>query len=117
MAVQEGVAPAAPETTEASHRLASGALGLPGVIFCIVTGAAPMTAMLFNVPVAVMGSGYSAPAAFLLATLALTIFSVGYIAMSRRVTSAGVFYTFVTRGLGSVRGPGPLRPRRPGRRR
>jgi amino acid transporter len=79
---------------------------LPGVIFCIVTGAAPMTAMLFNVPVAVEGSGYGAPAAFLLATVALTIFSVGYIAMSRRVTSAGGFYTFVTRGLGRIPGVG-----------
>ncbi|WP_329318740.1 APC family permease [Streptomyces sp. NBC_01262] len=106
MAVQEGVAPAAPSASETPHRLASGALGLPGVIFCIVTGAAPMTAMLFNVPVAVMGAGYGAPAAFLLATLALTIFSVGYIAMSRRVTSAGGFYTFVTRGLGRIPGVG-----------
>ncbi|WP_431878112.1 APC family permease [Amycolatopsis sacchari] len=87
-------------------RLAAGALGLPSVLFCIVTGAAPLTAMLFNVPVAVQGGGYAAPAAFLLATVALTVFSVGYIAMSRRVTSAGGFYTFVTRGLGRVVGVG-----------
>jgi amino acid transporter len=99
-------ADATTSTAAAPHRLASGALGLPGVIFCIVTGAAPMTAMLFNVPVAVMGGGYAAPAAFLLATLALTIFSVGYIAMSRRVTSAGGFYTFITRGLGKITGVG-----------
>jgi amino acid transporter len=93
-------------TAAAPHRLASGALGLPGVIFCIVTGAAPMTAMLSNVPFAVMGGGYAAPAAFLLATVALTVFSVGYIAMSRRVTSAGGFYTFITRGLGKIPGVG-----------
>ena len=41
-----------------------------------------------------------------MATVALTIFSVGYIAMARRVTSAGGFYTFVTRGLGRVPGLG-----------
>ncbi|HWE90638.1 MAG TPA: APC family permease [Pseudonocardiaceae bacterium] len=87
-------------------RLASNALGLPSVLFCIVTGAAPLTAMLFNVPVAVQGGGFAAPAAFLLATIALTIFSVGYIAMSRRVTSAGGFYTFITRGLGRIVGVG-----------
>ncbi len=87
-------------------RLADGALGLPSVLFCIVTGAAPLTAMLFNVPVAVQGGGYAAPAAFLIATVALTIFSVGYIAMSRRVTSAGGFYTFVSRGLGRITGVG-----------
>jgi amino acid transporter len=86
--------------------LAGGVLGLPSVLFCIVTGAAPLAAMLFNVPVATLGGGYASPAAFLVATIALTIFSVGYIAMARRVTSAGGFYTFVSRGLGRVAGLG-----------
>src|SRR6188768_1630894 len=86
--------------------LAGGVLGLPSVLFCIVTGAAPLAAMLFNVPVATLGGGYASPAAFAVATVALTIFSVGYIAMSRRVTSAGGFYTFVARGLGRVVGVG-----------
>src|SRR3954447_1200539 len=92
--------------SEHQGRLQDGALGLPSVLFCIVTGAAPLTAMLFNVPVSVNGGGWATPAAFLLATLSLTIFSVGYIAMSRRVTSAGGFYTFVSRGLGRVMGLG-----------
>ncbi|GAA5168327.1 APC family permease [Pseudonocardia eucalypti] len=103
----EVVIPPAVAVAEAPPgRLAARALGLPSVLFCIVTGAAPLTAMLFNVPVAVQGGGYAAPAAFLIATAALTVFSVGYIAMSRRVTSAGGFYTFVTRGLGRVVGVG-----------
>ena len=93
-------------TTPSSGQLAGGVLGLPSVLFCIVTGAAPLAAMLFNVPVATLGGGYASPAAFLVATIALTIFSVGYIAMARRVTSAGGFYTFVTRGLGRVPGLG-----------
>jgi amino acid transporter len=93
-------------TTHGSGQLAGGVLGLPSVLFCIVTGAAPLAAMLFNVPVATLGAGYASPAAFALATVALTIFSVGYIAMARRVTSAGGFYTFVTRGLGRVLGLG-----------
>ena len=100
---------AAPVTSAPARqhgRLHHGALGLPSVLFCIVTGAAPLTAMLFNVPVAVNGGGYAAPAAFLLATIALTIFSVGYIAMCGRVTSAGGFYTFITRGLGRIMGVG-----------
>jgi amino acid transporter len=88
------------------HQLASGALGLPSVLFCIVTGAAPLAAMVFNVPIAVLGGGYAAPAAFLVATVALTVFSVGYTEMSRRVTSTGGFYTFITRGLGGVAGVG-----------
>jgi len=54
------------------------ALGLPALFFCIATAAAPMTALLFNVPVIVSGSGWAAPAAFLVATVMLMIFTVGY---------------------------------------
>src|SRR6266508_5225679 len=89
-----------------THRLAPNALGLPSVLFCIVTGAAPLAAMMFNVPVTVLGGGFGAPAAFLIATVVLTIFSVGYIEMARRVTAAGGFYTFITRGFGRVPGLG-----------
>src|SRR3954447_10430084 len=99
--------PAAPAAAEPRiHELARDALGLPAVLFCIVTGAAPLAAMMFNVPVAVSGGGYAVPAAFLVATVALTIFSTGYIEMARRVTSTGGFYTFISRGLGNVMGLG-----------
>jgi amino acid transporter len=97
----------APKTTAAvatDHKLAPNALGLTQVLFCIVTGAAPLAAMMFNVPITVLGSGFAAPAAFLIATVVLTIFSVGYIEMSQRVTAAGGFYTFITRGIGPVAG-------------
>jgi amino acid transporter len=76
------------------------------VLFLIVTGAAPITAMLFNVPVAVQGGGSSAPSAYLLAAAALTIFSVGYVAMARRVTAAGGFYSFISHGLGPTAATG-----------
>jgi amino acid transporter len=102
---QPAVAPPS-EAPEGRAGLAGGALGLPSVLFCIVTGAAPLAAMMFNVPVAVLGGGYAVPAAFLLATIALTVFSVGYIEMAGRVTAAGGFYTFITRGLGRVAGLG-----------
>ena len=94
--------PAPRRRSSASTRSPKTRWGCPQVLFCIVTGAAPLAAMMFNVPVAVSGGGYAVPAAFILATVALTIFSVGYIEMARRVTSAGGFYTFITRGLGSV---------------
>ncbi|MDQ6778817.1 MAG: hypothetical protein M3071_21910 [Actinomycetota bacterium] len=89
-------------------RLAGNAVGLPGVLFMIVTGAAPITAMLFNVPVAIQGGGSAAPAAFLVATVALTIFSVGYVAMARRVTASGGFYSFISHGLGQTAAAAPV---------
>jgi amino acid transporter len=99
-------APSAVTPVQESGGLAKNALGLPQVLFCIVTGAAPLAAMMFNVPVAVSGGGYAVPAAFIIATVALTIFSTGYIEMSRRMTSAGGFYTFISHGLGRVPGMG-----------
>lgn len=89
-----------------STGLARNAVGLPSVLFMIVTGAAPITAMLFNVPVAVSGAGSAAPAGFILATIALTIFSVGYVAMARRITAAGGFYSFISHGLGQTTAAG-----------
>ena len=86
--------------------LAPGALGLGRVLFCIVTGAAPIAAMLFNVPITVLGGGSAAPSAFLVATIVLTIFSVGYVAMARRVTAAGGFYSFIAHGFGRTMGMG-----------
>lgn len=88
------------------HQLAKGALGTRQVLFCSVTGAAPIAAMLFNTPVGVLGSGWAVPGAFLIATVVLTIFSVGYIEMARTVSSAGGFYSFISHGLGNVLGMG-----------
>jgi amino acid transporter len=77
------------------------AVGLIGVLFLTVTGAAPISAMLFNVPVGVgYGNGLGVPAAFLVATIVLLIFSIGYAAMARKVTAVGGFYSFISHGLG-----------------
>jgi amino acid transporter len=83
------------------HKLRPGAVGLVGVLFLTVTGSAPISAMLFNTPIAVgYGNGIGAPAGFLIAAIVLTIFSVGYVAMARKVTTAGGFYSFISHGLG-----------------
>ncbi len=83
------------------NKLQSKAVGLIGVLFLAVTGAAPMSAMLGNVPFAAgYGIGIYTPAAFLLATIVLTIFSIGYAAMASRVSSVGGFYSFISQGIG-----------------
>jgi amino acid transporter len=82
-------------------KLQGKAVGLIGVLFLTVTGAAPESAMLGNVPFAAgFGIGTYVPAAFLLATIVLTIFSIGYAAMAKRVSSVGGFYSFIAQGLG-----------------
>ncbi len=82
-------------------KLKKGAIGLGGVLFLTVTGSAPITAMLLNTPIVVgSGEGIGTPAAFIVATVVLVIFSIGYVAMSRKKTTAGGFYSYISHGLG-----------------
>lgn len=72
-------------TTEpdSMQRLKPNAVGLIGVLFMAVATAAPITAMVGNVPMAVgFGNGAYAPAGYLVATIVLTLFAIGYAAMS-----------------------------------
>ncbi len=88
-------------------KLRKGAVGLGGVLFLTVTGSAPISAMLFNTPIVVgYGQGVGAPAAFMFATIVLVVFSVGYVAMARKKTSAGGFYSYISHGLGRELGIG-----------
>ena len=89
------------------QKLHGGAVGLAGVLFLTVTGAAPISAMLFNTPLSVgYGNGIGTPAGFAFATVILAIFSVGYVSMARKVTAAGGFYSFISHGLGRELGMG-----------
>jgi amino acid transporter len=88
-----------------SHTLKRGAVGLAGVVFMVVAFSAPISAMTANLPVAVgFGNGTGAPAGFIIATVVLTIFSVGFVALARHITAAGAFYTFVSRGWSRIPG-------------
>jgi len=102
----------APEDFDVSRRndvakLRKHAVGLGGVLFLTVTGSAPISAMLFNTPIMVgFGNGVGAPAAFIFAAIVLVIFSVGYVAMARKKTAAGGFYSYISHGLGRELGIG-----------
>lgn len=75
------------------------------VVFLVIAAAAPMAAMVGNVPLAVIyGNGAGIPAAFVIATVVLLCFAVGYAAMSRRVVNTGAFYTYIARSLGKPTG-------------
>jgi amino acid transporter len=87
------------------NKLKAQAVGLVGVLFLTVTGAAPMSAMLGNVPFAAgFGNGMHVPAAFLMATIVLTVFSIGYAKMASKVSTVGGFYSFISQGLGREMG-------------
>jgi amino acid transporter len=104
----EATSAPAPATTgvTGSTELARNALGLPQILFCIVTGSAPLAAMMFNDPLSGLGIGISVPAAFMIATVSFTFFSVAYVEMARRVTTAGGIYSYTSYGFGRIIGLG-----------
>jgi amino acid transporter len=61
-----------------------------------MTGAVPVAMLL--------GNGAATPGAYLAVGLTLLVFSVGYAAMSSKVTNAGAFFAFVGKGLGPKAG-------------
>lgn len=89
------------------QRLKPNAVGIVGVLFMAVATAAPITAMVGNVPIAIgFGNGAGAPAGYLVATIVLGLFALGYSAMARHITATGAFYGYISHGLGRVVGMG-----------
>lgn len=87
--------------------LAKDRLGIPSVVFFVISAAAPLTVIA-----GVVTTGYATtgvlgiPFGFVTIAVILGIFSVGYVAMSRHITNAGAFYTYVSNGLGRPLGVG-----------
>ncbi len=85
--------------------LRRGRLGVIHIVFYVIAAASPLVGMTGALPVAiVLGDGAAVPGAYLAVGVVLLFFSVGYAAMSQRVTNSGAFFAYVGRGLGI--GPG-----------
>ena len=88
--------------------LSKDRLGVPSVVFFVMSAAAPLT-----VVAGVVTTGYARHRHHRRAVRVhrdrrspSAIFSVGYVAMSRHITNAGAFYTYVAHGLGRPLGVG-----------
>lgn len=94
--------PAAGSTTLAKDRL-----GIPAVLYFILSAMAPMTVAAGVVTTMYAVTGLSAiGAAFIAVALVLAVFAVGYVAMARHITNAGALYAYIARGLGRPVGVG-----------
>ena len=84
-----------------SNQLRKNSLGVSAVTFLVISAAAPLTAVAGGVPISMLlGNGAGIAGSFLLTTVILIAFAVGYVAMARHISSAGGFYAFAARGLG-----------------
>jgi amino acid transporter len=81
--------------------LAEQRLGTGGVLFFVMSAAAPLTVVAGTLPTAVSITGrLGLPAAFVVVGLVLGVFSVGYVAMGRHLPHAGAMYAYAAHGLG-----------------
>src|SRR3954453_7260161 len=90
-----------------SQALARDRLGVPSLIMFALTAAAPLMVVgaLVSTGWGVVGTtGF--PLAFLIIAVILALFSFGYVAMSRHITNAGAFYSYIAQGLGRPLGVG-----------
>lgn len=84
----------------------SGNMGVGELVMSVLAFSSPLTTVAGFLPVLLMFSGHTAPGIYILLTLMLLIFSVGFLKMSRSVQNPGGFYSFVTAGLGKPAGLG-----------
>jgi len=90
---------------ERASRL-SGNMGVGELVMSVLAFSAPLTTVAGFIPVLLTFSGRTAPAIYLVVTVLLVLFSVGFTTMGRRVRNPGGFYSFVTAGLGRPAGLG-----------
>jgi amino acid transporter len=92
--------PSTTRTSNVATTLTAGRLGVPAVVFFVMAAATPLTVVagVITLAYAITGS-LGIPVAFLLVGAVLMIFSVGYVAMARRMANAGAFYAYVARGI------------------
>jgi amino acid transporter len=100
--VQPAVRPAAPGlSTELRH----GTLSAGFITLLVISAASPLSVVAGGFPIGIMlGNGAGTPALVVAALVLLMMFAAGYTAMATCVTSAGGFYSMVTRGLGGAAG-------------
>jgi amino acid transporter len=87
--------------------LATDRLGVPAVVFFVMSAATPLTVVAGVVTTGFATTGLvGIPVAFLVVGMVLAVFAVGYAAMARRMANAGAFYAYIAQGLGRPFGVG-----------
>ncbi|MCW2877716.1 MAG: amino acid permease-associated region [Sphaerisporangium sp.] len=88
-----------------SAALAKDRLGVPSVVFFVISAAAPLMVVAGSVPTAYTVTGViGVPFAFLMLGAIFALFAVGYVTMARHVVNAGAFYAYAAQGLGRTQG-------------
>ena len=84
--------------------LRRNAIGLPGVLFQSITTMAPASAVAFSLGAAIPFAGGALPLAVLIALLVCSLIALNIGSLAKYLPSAGGYFTYVSRGLGSQAG-------------
>ena len=94
-------------TTSSSEQtsLRPNAIGLPGVLFQSITTMAPASAVAFTLgPAAIGSTGGALPLAVFIALIICSFIALSIGSLARYLPSAGGYFTYVSRSLGSQAG-------------
>lgn len=86
--------------------LRRNAVGTSGIVFIVISAAAPLTIVAGVAPLALLIGGVSAPLVYTFAGVVLAVFAVAFMAMTKYVKALGGFYTYITEALGRAVGLG-----------
>ena len=95
-----------PGTDQKTPERLSGHMNTFKLVLTVLAFSSPLTTMAgyFSLTIGVLGE--TAPVAFVVITGALLVFTVGYMAMTRRMRRTGAYYAYITTGLGRPLGLG-----------
>jgi amino acid transporter len=97
------MSPSRPATrpSNVSTALAADRLGVPAVVFFVMSAATPLTVVAGVVTTGFAVTGITGlPVAFVVIGAVLALFCVGYVSMARHVANAGAFSAYISQGIG-----------------
>jgi amino acid transporter len=93
-----------PDHFNEAGRLKRNALGIPQIMFFVVAMVGPLAQAIGCSPFVFGYIGKGTAGAYVLGGIVMALFAVGYVAMARKVTSAGGFSSFIALAFGERAG-------------
>jgi amino acid transporter len=84
----------------------TGRMGVASLALSVLAFSAPMAVVSGFIPFTILFDGVGATFGFILTTVLLILFAIGYVTMAKHVPKPGDFYAFISSGLGKVVGLG-----------
>jgi amino acid transporter len=98
--------PSYARSSEPLQQRLSGQMGWRALAMTVLAFSAPIAVVTGYIPFTITFDGPGACFAFIVTTVLMILFSVGYVTMAKHVPKPGDFYSFISSGLGKVVGLG-----------